>query len=146
MSLEKNLDRVLARYDELVKLMAAKVMPPSEEFARMSKECADLMPMIEAINLLLDARSEMADLAHLIAGTDGEPEMRSLAEAEFAELKERVSKLECHVSLRVLVASSGSSTSAVSAMTVPSIKPWPAVGVRIEIEGGPLSKIVWVAS
>ena len=102
MSLEKNLDRVLARYDELVKLMAAKVMPPSEEFARMSKECADLMPMIEAINLLLDARSEMADLADLIADTDGEPEMRELAEAEFAELKERVSKLECHVQLLLL--------------------------------------------
>ncbi|MED5395477.1 MAG: peptide chain release factor 1 [Pseudomonadota bacterium] len=102
MSLEKNLDRVLARYDELVKLMAAKVMPPSEEFARMSKECADLMPMIEAINLLLDARSEMADLADLIADTDGEPEMRELAEAEFAELKERVSKLECRVQLLLL--------------------------------------------
>ena len=102
MSLEKNLDRVLARYDELVKLMAAKVMPPSEEFARMSKECADLMPMIEAINLLLDARSEMVDLADLIADTDGEPEMRELAEAEFAELKERVSKLECRVQLLLL--------------------------------------------
>ncbi|MGE4562992.1 MAG: peptide chain release factor 1 [Rhodospirillales bacterium] len=102
MSLEKNLDRVLARYDELVKLMAAKVRPPSEEFARMSKECADLMPMIEAINLLLDARSEMADLADLIADTDGEPEMRELAEAEFAELKERVSKLECRVQLLLL--------------------------------------------
>ena len=102
MSLEKHLDRVLARYDELVKLMAAKVMPPSEEFARMSKECADLMPMIEAINLLLDARSEMADLADLIADTGGEPEMRELAEAEFAELKERVSKLECRVQLLLL--------------------------------------------
>ena len=102
MSLEKNLDRVLSRYDELVKLMAAKVMPPSEEFARMSKECADLMPKIEAINLLLDARSEMADLADLIVDTDGEPEMRELAEAEFAELKERVSKLECRVQLLLL--------------------------------------------
>ena len=102
MSLEENLDRVLARYNELVKLMAAEVMPPPGEFARMSKECADLAPVVEAINALRDARSEIADLAGLIADTDGEPEMRELAEAEFLELKERVPEFECRVQLLLL--------------------------------------------
>ena len=94
MSLEENLDRVLARHQELQDLMASAEPPSPEEFARLSKEFSDLTPVVEAIGELRRAKNETADLASLIAGPETDSEMKEMAEEEFAQLKEKVPELE----------------------------------------------------
>ncbi|HIN20620.1 MAG TPA: peptide chain release factor 1 [Rhodospirillales bacterium] len=94
MSLEENLDRVLARHQELQDLMASAEPPSPEEFARLSKEFSDLTPVVEAIGELCRAKDETADLATLIAEPETDAEMKEMAEEEFAQLKEKVPELE----------------------------------------------------
>lgn len=94
MSLEENLDRVLARHQELQDLMASAEPPSPEEFARLSKEFSDLTPVVEAIGELCRAKDETADLASLIAEPETDAEMKEMAEEEFAQLKEKVPELE----------------------------------------------------
>ena len=50
MSLNENLDRVVARHQELEALMSSADPPSAEDFAKLSKEYADLTPVVEAIN------------------------------------------------------------------------------------------------
>ena len=94
MSLEENLDRVLARHQELQDLMASAEPPSPEEFARLSKEFSDLTPVVEAIGELCRAKDETADLATLIAEPETDAEMKEMAEEEFSQLKEKVPELE----------------------------------------------------
>ena len=94
MSLEENLDRVLARHQELQDLMASAEPPSPEKFARLSKEFSDLTPVVEAIGELCRAKDETADLATLIAEPETDAEMKEMAEEEFAQLKEKVPELE----------------------------------------------------
>jgi len=94
MSLEENLDRMLARHQELQDLMASAEPPSPEEFARLSKEFSDLTPVVEAIGELCRAKDETADLATLIAEPETDAEMKEMAEEEFAQLKEKVPELE----------------------------------------------------
>ena len=94
MSLEENLDRVLARHQELQDLMASAEPPSPEEFARLSKEFSDLTPVVEAIGELRRAKDETADLASLIAEPETDAEMKEMAEEEFSQLREKVPELE----------------------------------------------------
>ena len=102
MSLEKNLDRVLARHQELQDLMASAEPPSPEEFARLSKEFSDLTPVVEAISELRRAQDETADLASLIAEPEIDAEMKDMAEEEFAQLKEKVPELEDKLQVMLL--------------------------------------------
>ncbi len=61
-----------------------------EEFAKLSKEYADLTPIVGASKNLLKLREEMIDLEAMLEDSDTDREMRSLAEAELPELKEQL--------------------------------------------------------
>ena len=100
MSLAEKLDRVLARHDELAQLMVEGARDAGE-FARLSKEYSDLTPVVEKIRELKKAQTDVSDLAHLIASED-DPEMRSMAEAERAELNARLPELERELQLLLL--------------------------------------------
>ena len=102
MSLEENLDRVLARHQELQDLMASAEPPSPEEFARLSKEFSDLTPVVEAIGELRRAKDETADLVSLIAEPETDAEMKEMAEEEFAQLKKKVPELEENLQVMLL--------------------------------------------
>ncbi|MGQ9366587.1 peptide chain release factor 1 [Azospirillum sp. ST 5-10] len=101
MSLEEKFDRVLARHDELRDALSAGAAD-SGEFARLSKEYADLTPVAEAIGALRKARGEAADLAAMAADAAGDAEMRALAEEELRALRERLPALERTVQVALL--------------------------------------------
>tara|TARA_B100000405_G_scaffold110254_1_gene76936 strand:+ start:97 stop:1167 length:1071 start_codon:yes stop_codon:yes gene_type:complete len=101
MSLDENLNRVLSRYDELQALMSAEVAPAADEIARLSKEFADLTPVVQAVNQLKSAHDEAHDLAIMIEAEE-DPELRELAASELQELKDRVPELERRVQLMLL--------------------------------------------
>ena len=102
MSLEKNLDLVMARHQELSDLMASSEPPSADEFAKLSKEYSDLTPVVDAIGNLRKAKAEIADLASLIADGETEAEMKAMAEEEFAQLKDKIPELEQQVQVMLL--------------------------------------------
>jgi len=101
-SLEENLDRLLERYAEVEAALASHDAQSPQEIAKLSKEYADMTPVVEAITKLRNAKSEMGDLGSLIADGDSDQEMRELAEAEFKELGETIPELEKKVQIMLL--------------------------------------------
>ena len=101
MSLDEKFDKVMARYDELRDTLAAG-LTESGDFARLSKEYADLTPIAEAIAELKKGRAEAADLAEMIAAPDADPEMKAMAEEEFHVLTKRIPELERKVQISLL--------------------------------------------
>ena len=102
MDIDAKLDRVTARHQELAAAMASGQPLDQKTFTRMSKEYAELSPVVEKIAALRKAQAEMQDLASLIADASSDAEMRDLAEDEFAELKERVPALEREIQIELL--------------------------------------------
>ena len=101
MSLDEKFNRGVARHDELRDAMAAGTVAPAD-FARLSKEYADLTPVAEAIAELKKAKTEAVDLAGMIADPAGDPDMKALAEEEFADLTRRIPDLERRVQISLL--------------------------------------------
>ncbi len=94
MNLAASLDAVLVRHGEIEAQMSAGAAGDPGEFARLSKEYADLEPVVAGIRALKAAQAEMADLAGLIADPETDAEMKEMAEAEFLELKAGIPDME----------------------------------------------------
>ena len=101
MSFDQNLDRVLNRYDELQSLMSTDPMPAADAFTRFSKEYAELTPVVETINALRAAQTELDDLDAMLADED-DAEMRAMAEEEQRSLQAKLPKLARQVQLMLL--------------------------------------------
>ncbi len=94
MSLEESLAKVEARYHELSQLLARADVAASRDYARYSREYADLTPIVRSISALSRARAEEEGLRAMLADTDGDAEMRELAEDELRAVSERIPELE----------------------------------------------------
>jgi len=101
-SLAPKLDRVMKRHDELAALLAAGAQASGQEFARLSKEYADLTPVVESIRALRQAEGELAGLTQILADAGSDVEMRDMAEEESRALKARLPELERAVKLQLL--------------------------------------------
>src|SRR5512144_2331161 len=102
MSLDEKLQRVTARYDELNGLLSRADGLPSVEFARVSKEVADLSPIVAAIGQLRRARSEAAALETLLADPATDAEMREMAREELQALKGALTELHNRIQILLL--------------------------------------------
>lgn len=98
---EERIDQLLTRYDYLTHALGTPDQFSNEEFVNLSKEYADLGPVVEAANTLKASREELADLAEMMASGD-DPEMKELAQEEFLELKERIPTMERDLSIQLL--------------------------------------------
>jgi len=101
-SLEENLNRVLARHEELASLMASSSPPSASEFTSLSREYAELTPIVERIVRLRNAEHEAQDLAGMIVDPDSDPEMREMAELEFEIVKQTLPQLRRDVELQLI--------------------------------------------
>ena len=101
MNLDDKLDRVLARYDELRAVLSSGGVD-AQSFTRMSKELAELSPVVESIQALRTARTEMAQVSAMKDDAGADAEMRALAEEEFYTLKDKVPQLERDVQIMLL--------------------------------------------
>ncbi len=100
MSLEEKLARVSSRFDELGAVLSRAEAGSSEEFVRLSKEYAELAPVVQAIEDLDKARSECRDLEELAEDLD--PMVAKMAELELQDLRRRLPMLEREVQLLLL--------------------------------------------
>lgn len=88
MALAETLSRVLARYDELRDTLAqANIVP--EQFAKLSKEYADMTPVAESIITLRTTENELADAEALLS----DPEFAAEAKKEIERLRHQLPEL-----------------------------------------------------
>jgi len=86
------LDALIARLAAIERELSGR--PDRESYVRLSREFAELNPLVEIIKRCRAADEELGGLQSLIADPATEPEMRTLAEQEKSELAARRETLE----------------------------------------------------
>jgi len=102
MDISATLDRVLARYGELGKVLEAGPGRDARQYGQLSKEYSDMGPVVAAIEALKKTQKEYDDLTAIAEDKAADKEMREMAEAEQRELKAKLPALERQVQLMLL--------------------------------------------
>ena len=82
-------------------------------YVKLSKERAELAPVVSAIEAYRQAGQELRDTQSLLEDPKSDSELRALAEEERAELKERFAHLERDLQLKLLPKDAADSSSAI---------------------------------
>jgi peptide chain release factor 1 len=105
------LDRLLDRFDAIEAEMASGAA--GEAFVKLSREHAELAPVIETARAWRLAQSDLQGAEALIADPATDSEMRSMAEEERAELKDRLEKLDHDLRIALLPRDAADDSSAI---------------------------------
>lgn len=89
------------RHDYLQHALGDPTAMSNDDFVKVSKEYAELTPVVESAIALRDARDECFDLAEMMADGD-DPEMKAMALEEMLALKDRVPELEKKLSIMLM--------------------------------------------
>jgi peptide chain release factor 1 len=98
--LEAHLGQLTRRHSELREALAGGRLSGTE-FAKLSKEYSELSPIVEHIEALQRARSELSALAE-IAERSEDTELRQLAEEEWRALRQHLPNLEQQVKVALV--------------------------------------------
>jgi len=97
---DQKLDALVSRHQALQRDLTAAL--PPETYVKLSREFAELSPVVEAVNSYRAAQRELEGLTSLIGDSGTDSEMRSMAEAERPELEARRAALEQELRLALL--------------------------------------------
>jgi peptide chain release factor 1 len=101
MSFEDKLSTLVRRHEELNDTLASGKLAGSE-FAKYSKEYSDLSPLVETIQVYLNAEKTLRDLQQMIKDPGCDKEMKSMAEDELREIQQKLPDLTRQVQLALL--------------------------------------------
>jgi peptide chain release factor 1 len=105
------LERLRDRFQSVEAELSSGTAGPA--FVKLSKEHAELAPVIAVINDYRNTQRELEGAEALIGDPKTDPEMRSMAEEERVELKERFVKLEHDLQIQLLPKDAADSSSAI---------------------------------
>jgi len=94
------MDALLARHSLVESELASGLSP--EAYVKLSREFAELSPVVESIKAYRSAEKEIADLAALVDDSATDTDMRKLADAERHALQERKEKLAQQIRVALL--------------------------------------------
>jgi peptide chain release factor 1 len=97
---EQKLDALLDRQAMVERELASGVA--GETYVKLSREFAELSPVVNAIKAYRSVSGELADLDAMIADSKTEAEMKRMAEAERPALTERKARLEQELRLALI--------------------------------------------
>jgi peptide chain release factor 1 len=97
---EQKLDALIARHRAVEGELASQVTP--ETYVKLSREFAELGPVVEAVKNYRGVVSEMADLDALIDDSATDAEMRAMALSEKPQLEQKRVTLEREIKLALL--------------------------------------------
>ncbi|MFY9760071.1 MAG: PCRF domain-containing protein, partial [Xanthobacteraceae bacterium] len=97
---DQKLNALLVRHAALEHDLAAAL--PAETYVKLSREFAEIAPVVEAVKSYRAAKNELDGLTSLIADPATDSEMRSIAEAEKPGLEARRAALEQQLRLALL--------------------------------------------
>lgn len=102
MRLDEKLTQVVDRADELRSRLSGSEPLDPDELARLSKEYADLEPLVARILDLRRLKREIEEAELLVDDAGSDPEMRALAEEEVERLRSELPSAEHEVQLMLL--------------------------------------------
>lgn len=108
MSLLEKLKPIKARHTDLSAQMSKEGLSPPE-LVKLSKEYADLDPIVEAINRYEKALTEQTDLEAML----NDPDMRDMAEEDLLRLEEEIPTLEEEIKLALIPKDSADAKNAI---------------------------------
>jgi len=97
---DQKLDALVARHAALERDLAVAV--PPETYVKLSREFAELAPVVEAVNSYRAAQRELEGVTSLMEDPATDAEMRSIAAAERPELEARRAALEQQLRLALI--------------------------------------------
>jgi peptide chain release factor 1 len=97
---QQKLDALLARHALVESELASGLGP--EAYVKLSREFAELSPIVETIKAYRDTDKEISELLALVDDSSTDAEMRKLADVERHELQERREKLAQQIRLALL--------------------------------------------
>jgi len=97
MSLVDKLQTIKRRHEELAQLMGEPGLDGSQ-MVKLSKEYADLDPVVETVNAYESALNEQEDLAEMLS----DPDMKEMAEADILRLSKEIPALEDKIRLALI--------------------------------------------
>ena len=97
---DQKLNALVVRHAALERDLASAL--PPETYVKLSREFAELAPVVEAVKSYRAAQRELDGLTSLIADPSTDAEMRSIAEAEKPELEARRAELEHRLRLALI--------------------------------------------
>jgi peptide chain release factor 1 len=105
------LERMLDRFRSVEAELATGTAGSS--YAKLSKEHAELAPLVATIEAYRASEKQLADAEALIAEGASDPEMKALAEEERRTLKDRLETLERELKVQLLPKDAADSSSAI---------------------------------
>jgi peptide chain release factor 1 len=105
------LDRLLDRFDAIEAEMASGAA--GDAFVKLSREHAELAPVIETVRAYRQAQVRIGDADSLIADPATESEIKAMAEEERAELKETLERLDHDLRIALLPRDAADDSSAI---------------------------------
>src|SRR5580658_5418209 len=105
------LDRLLTRFHAIESEMASGASGPA--FVKLSREHAELAPVIETARAYRSAQTQLEDAEALIADPASDSDMRGMAEQERAELRERLAMLDRELKVQLLPKDAADDSSAI---------------------------------
>jgi peptide chain release factor 1 len=97
---DQKLNALVTRHAALERDLSAPL--PTETYVKLSREFAELAPVVDAVKSYRAAQRELGDLTGLIADPATDAEMRSIAESEKPELEIRRIALEQRLRIALL--------------------------------------------
>ncbi len=97
MSLVDKLQTIKRRHEELAQLMGEPGLGGTE-MVKLSKEYADLSPVVDTVNAYEAALAEKEDLAEMMS----DPEMKAMAEVDMVRLNKEIPDLEDQIKLALI--------------------------------------------
>src|SRR5580658_2884366 len=105
------LERLLDRFAAIESEMASGASGPA--FVKLSREHAELAPVIETARAYRSAQTQLEDAEALIADPASDSDMRGMAEQERAELRERLAMLDKELKVQLLPRDAADDSSAI---------------------------------
>ncbi|HKA64916.1 MAG TPA: peptide chain release factor 1 [Methyloceanibacter sp.] len=107
----EKLDRLVSRWETVQGTLASGA--DQETYVRLSREFAELDPIVATINALRSALREREGLQHLIDDPASEADVAALAEEETGPLDTKIEELERHLKVQLLPKDSADEKSAI---------------------------------
>ena len=101
MSLEKNISRLLSRKDEIEDRLVSSSLSPSE-LMNLSKELAEIRPVVEQAVKLQKLKTELDDALILLKDPGADLDMKSLVDEEIKEIRPKIIEEEHMLKLLLL--------------------------------------------
>ena len=101
MSLEKNISRLLSRKDEIEDRLVSSSLSPSE-LMNLSKELAEIRPVVEQAVKLQKLKTELDDALILSKDSEVDLDMKSLVDEEIKEIRPKIIEEEHMLKLLLL--------------------------------------------